>query len=154
VKAVVQRVTEAKVLVDGDVVGEIGRGLLVLLGVGHLDTAQDAMAVADKLAGLRVFSDPAGRMNLSIEDVAGSVLLISQFTLYADLAKGRRPSFTAAAAPARAEPLVDSVAQLLRERGVDVASGRFGAKMSVSLTNDGPVTVVIETEEGRVRSLR
>jgi D-tyrosyl-tRNA(Tyr) deacylase len=149
-KAVVQRVSTASVEVGGQTVGSIDEGLLVLLGVGLSDTDADARAVATKIAGLRIFPDPGGNMNVSIQDVGGGVLLVSQFTLYGDVAKGRRPSFTAAASPEQAEPLVENVAQLLREQGIAVATGKFGAKMSVALVNDGPVTILIETEAGRI----
>ena len=149
-RAVVQRVSRARVTVSGEIVGEIGPGLAVLLGVAGGDTGAEAAAMAAKVAGLRVFSDDAGKMNLSVGDCGGSVLLISQFTLLADVRKGRRPSFTAAARPAEAEELVDAVAGHLIESGIPVATGRFGAHMEVDLCNDGPVTIVIDAADGRV----
>jgi D-tyrosyl-tRNA(Tyr) deacylase len=151
VKAVVQRVGEASVTVDGEVVGEIGPGLLILVGAEADDTEADAVAVADKLAGLRIFRDGDGRMNRSIVDVGGAALVVSQFTLLADVRRGRRPSFTRAAPPEIAEPLVAALAADLRTRGIPVAEGRFGAMMDVRLLNDGPVTIVVETAGGRVR---
>lgn len=149
-RAVVQRVARAEVAVDREVIGEIEQGFLVLLGVGHDDTQADAVALAAKLVGLRVFSDEEGRMNRSLTEVGGSVLLVSQFTLLGDVRKGRRPSFTAAAPPELAEPLVAEVAAAIESHGVPVATGRFGAAMEVSLVNDGPVTVILEVREGRV----
>lgn len=149
-RAVAQRVTRASVTVDGDVVGQIGRGLLVLVGAAHGDGPEDATALADKLVGLRIFADPEHRMNLSVVDVGGAVLLVSQFTLLADVRKGRRPSFTDAALPDVAEPLVMTMADRIAAAGVPVATGRFGAKMSVELVNDGPVTIVVDVVEGRV----
>ncbi len=136
--------------VDGAVVGAIGPGLLVLAGAGHDDTDRDVDSLADKLAGLRIFRDEEDRMNRSVADVSGSVLVVSQFTLMADVRRGRRPSFTAAAPPDRAEPLVAALADALRARGLEVAEGRFGAMMDVHLVNDGPVTIVIDTADGRV----
>jgi D-tyrosyl-tRNA(Tyr) deacylase len=133
-------------VVDGEVVGEIGPGLLVLLGVGVGDTEEDARFIAGKIATMRIFSDAEGKFNLALGDVGGSVLLVSQFTLYADTRRGRRPSFTDAAPPDIAEPLVERCAALLRASGVHVEMGRFGAHMEVSLLNDGPVTVLLESE--------
>jgi D-tyrosyl-tRNA(Tyr) deacylase len=150
-RAVVQRVSRARVAVSGETVGEIGPGLLILVGAAAGDTAADAAALADKLAGLRVFPDAESRMNLSLEDVAGEALVVSQFTLLGDVRKGRRPSFTAAADPDAAAPLVEAVVSRLEEQGVRCASGRFGAMMEVELVNDGPVTLVIDVEAGRVR---
>ena len=144
-RAVVQRVRRARVQVAGDTVGEIGAGLCVLVGVTHGDEPGSAERMAAKVAGLRIFDDEAGTMNLSVEDAGGAVLVVSQFTLYGDTARGRRPSWSAAAPPARAEPLVDAVAAALRSRGLEVATGRFGAEMEVELVNDGPVTVLVET---------
>ncbi len=143
-RALVQRVTEASVTSEGVEVGRIGHGLVALVGVTHEDDEAVAVRVADKLAGLRVFEDADGAMNLSCEDVGGSVLVVSQFTLYGDARKGRRPSFVAAARPEVAEPLVDAVAARLRERGLPTAEGRFRTTMQVSLVNDGPVTLLIE----------
>lgn len=150
VRAVVQRVRFARVEVAGEVVGEIGPGLAVLIGVTQTDTPADARALAAKLAGLRVFADEAGGMNRSVEDVGGAVLVVSQFTLYADARRGRRPSFTAAAGPDVAEPLVEEVVRLLRAEALEVATGRFGARMTVELVNDGPVTILLETKSGRL----
>lgn len=149
-RAVVQRVTCARVEVGGDVVGSIGQGLAVLLGVAPGDTEADAAALANKLSGLRIFRDDAGKMNRSVIDVGGGVLVISQFTLYGDVRKGRRPSFVGAAPPEIAEPLVDATVAALAEVGVATAAGRFGADMAVTLTNDGPVTIVLELQGGRV----
>jgi D-tyrosyl-tRNA(Tyr) deacylase len=125
-------------------VGRIGRGFVVLLGVTHADGRAEVEWVAAKIAGLRVFEDDAGKMNLSLTDVGGELLVISQFTLYGDARKGRRPSFTSAAAPRQAEPLVDLFVELLREAGFTVATGVFGAHMDVEIHNDGPVTLLIE----------
>jgi D-tyrosyl-tRNA(Tyr) deacylase len=140
----VQRVASASVHVDGELVGEIGRGLLVLVGVTHTDTGSSSLRLAAKLAGLRIFPDDGGAMNRSVADVGGEVLVVSQFTLYGDAAKGRRPSFVAAAPGPVAEPLVDAVIEALEELGLRVASGRFGADMSVTLVNDGPVTILLD----------
>ena len=149
-RTVVQRVTSARVVVDGETLGEISHGLLALVGVTHEDTVEDARAVATKLAGLRIFADAAGKMNLALADTGGAVLVVSQFTLYGDVRKGRRPSFVKAARPEPAQRLVDEVAAELQGRGIGVSTGRFGAIMEVSLTNDGPVTILIETSGGRV----
>jgi D-tyrosyl-tRNA(Tyr) deacylase len=145
-RAVCQRVSRASVTVDGEIVGEIGLGWMVLLGVGPADDEQTAARIADKIVGLRVFEDEAGKMNRSVLDVGGSILLVSQFTLYADTSRGRRPGFTGAAPPAIAEPLVERVAALMRERGLTVETGRFGALMEVALVNHGPVTIVLADE--------
>jgi D-tyrosyl-tRNA(Tyr) deacylase len=149
-RAVVQRVERASVTVDGDIVGRIGQGLAVLVGVEDTDTSEDAETLAAKMTALRIFADENGRMNRSVVEVGGSVLVVSQFTLLADVRKGRRPSFTAAAPPDRAQPLVEAVCAAVREQGIDVAEGRFGAMMSVELVNDGPVTILVETDGGRV----
>ncbi len=146
-RAVVQRVTEASVAVDEAVVGRIGRGCLVLLGVGQGDAAPDVDWIAEKLVGLRIFENASGRFDAALADVGGAVLLISQFTLYGDVRKGRRPSFTAAADPASAEPLYEQVASAIRTRGIPVATGRFGARMQVHLVNDGPVTLLLDSRE-------
>ena len=143
-RALIQRVSRAHVAVDGQIVGRIGRGFVVLLGVTHADTRADAEWVAAKIAGLRVFDDAAGKMNLSLADVGGELLVVSQFTLYGDARKGRRPSFTDAAAPERAEPLVDLFVETLRAAGLPVATGVFGAHMDVEIHNDGPVTLLVE----------
>jgi len=145
VRAVVQRVSEASVRVDGRVVGEIGQGLLVLLGVGQGDTEADAEYLADKSVNLRIFEDEAGHMNRSVLDVGGSLLVVSQFTLYGDCRKGRRPSFTAAAPPEQAEALYERFVARARASTVPVATGRFGARMAVALVNDGPVTLLVDT---------
>ena len=136
--------------VEGAVVGSIGPGLLVLVGVAPGDTAQDATALADKLVGLRIFRDEEEKMNLSVGDIGGGVLVISQFTLYGDTRRGRRPSFVGAAAPDHAEPLVDAVVERIAAAGLSTATGRFGADMAVHLINDGPVTLVLEASGGRV----
>ena len=144
-RAVVQRVTSASVRVDEAVVGEIGPGLLVLLGVGPDDGDAEKTWLANKLCGLRVFTDDAGKMNLDVRDIGGKMLIVSQFTLYGDVRKGRRPSFGRAAAPAVAEPMYEAFCEAVAEQGVGVARGVFGADMKVSLLNDGPVTLVIDT---------
>jgi D-tyrosyl-tRNA(Tyr) deacylase len=145
-RAVVQRVSSACVLVDGEVVGEIGRGLLVLLGVTHTDTEAQADWLAEKLVGLRIFEDDAGKMNLSLDEVGGSALIVSQFTLYGDCRKGRRPSFVDAARPEQAVPLYEAFIRAVQRLGVPVAAGRFGAMMQVELVNDGPVTLIVEAK--------
>lgn len=143
-RALIQRVTRASVTVDGRVVGRIERGFVVLLGITHADGRAEADWVAAKIAGLRVFDDEAGKMNRSLADVGGALLVVSQFTLYGDARKGRRPSFTDAAAPEMAEPLVDYFVEGLRDAGFSVATGVFGAHMDVEIHNDGPVTMLIE----------
>lgn len=130
--------------VDGEIVGAIDRGYVLLLGVTHDDRPDNAGWLADKVAGLRLFPDAEDKMNLSLFDVEGSVLVVSQFTLYGDVRKGRRPSFTDAARPEQAEPLVELFAQRLRQRGIRVESGVFGAMMQVNILNDGPVTLILE----------
>jgi D-aminoacyl-tRNA deacylase len=144
-RAVVQRVRSARVLVDGRVAGEIGAGLVVLLGVTHTDTADDVSFLANRIAGLRVFEDADRRMNLSLADVAGAVLVVSQFTLYGDCRKGRRPSFDAAARPEQAQALYEAFIAETSRLGVPVASGVFQAHMQVELVNDGPVTLILDT---------
>jgi D-aminoacyl-tRNA deacylase len=144
VRAVVQRVTEAEVRVDGEVVGAIGPGLCALVGVTHEDTPAHAAKLAAKLFHLRVFDDADGVMNRSLADTGGAALVVSQFTLYGDTSRGRRPSWVAAARPEHAEPLVDAVARELRRLGAEVATGRFRADMRVALVNDGPVTLVLD----------
>ncbi len=143
-RALVQRVTRARVEVDGEVVGEIGPGLCVLVGVTHTDDEAAADKLAAKLWGLRIFDDEDGVMNRSVADVGGEVLVVSQFTLYGDTRKGRRPSWIDAARPEQAEPLVERVVEALRAEGARVATGRFRAEMQVTLTNDGPVTLLVE----------
>ena len=148
-RAVIQRVTRAEVRVDGKSVSSIGPGLAVLVGVAAGDSLDDAVVLADKVVGLRVFPDGSGKMNLSVVDAGGSILVVSQFTLHGDVRRGRRPSFTAAADPAFAEPLIESLVGLI-ERSIPVASGRFGASMQLDLVNDGPVTIILEIIDGRV----
>lgn len=143
-RAVVQRVSSASVRVDGDVVGAIGRGLLVLLGVRHDDTSENAARLAAKLARLRIFPDETGRFDRSLLDVGGGALVVSQFTLLADTRKGNRPSFTDAAPPEVAEPLIELFCDVVRELGVSVETGVFGASMDVELVNDGPVTITVD----------
>jgi D-tyrosyl-tRNA(Tyr) deacylase len=143
-RAVVQRVSSASVRVDGETVGACGRGLLVLVGAGHDDTPESATRLAAKIARLRIFPDDHGRFDRSLLDVGGEALVVSQFTLLADTRKGNRPSFTDAAAPEDAEPLVAAFCEELRALGVRVATGVFGARMAVELVNDGPVTIVID----------
>lgn len=143
-RAVLQRVRRARVTVGGAAAGEVAHGWLVLLGVGPADTPKDAEWLADKVANLRAFEDDAGKMNRSVQDVGGGVLVVSQFTLLGDCLKGRRPSFTGAAPPAVAEPLYEGFVAALRMLGVPVATGVFGADMQVELVNDGPVTFVLD----------
>jgi D-tyrosyl-tRNA(Tyr) deacylase len=147
VRAVVQRVTRASVTIDGIVVGEIGAGLLVLLGVAVDDDGPDEMQMAEKLANLRIFGDADGMMNRSVIDIGGSVLVVSQFTLLGDTRKGRRPSFVAAARGDAANARYESVVTRLRALGLRVETGRFGADMAVALVNDGPVTILIDTKK-------
>jgi D-tyrosyl-tRNA(Tyr) deacylase len=144
-RAVIQRVRRAAVVVAGETVGAIDAGWLVLLGVAPADTPVEVAWLADKVANLRAFEDDAGKMNRSVLDIQGGVLVVSQFTLYGDARKGRRPSFTGAAPPAVAEPLYERFAAGLRAVGLPVATGRFGADMQVELVNDGPVTFVLDT---------
>lgn len=143
-RVVLQRVSRAAVRVDGQTVGAIGRGFLVLAGFGPADTEPALAWMAEKVAGLRLFADADGKMNLPLGEVEGALLVISQFTLYGDASKGRRPSFVDAAPPAQAEALYERFVALLRERGLKVETGRFGAMMEVELVNDGPVTLVLE----------
>lgn len=143
-RAVVQRVSQALVSVEGNAVGAIERGVVVLVGVTHGDTEAQAEWLARKIAGLRIFEDGAGKINAGLLDVDGAALVISQFTLYADARKGRRPSFTNAAPPEVAEPLVEHFAQALRDHGVPVETGIFGAHMLVEIHNDGPMTILLE----------
>lgn len=143
-RAVVQRVSHACVRVDGERVGEIGLGLCVLVGVTHQDSSLHARSLAEKLWQLRIFPDADGAMNVAASDANAEMLVVSQFTLYADTARGRRPSWAAAAPGPVAEPLIDAAVARLRELGATVATGRFGAHMEVELTNDGPVTLILE----------
>lgn len=145
-RAVIQRVSKAQVTVSGEEIGAIGTGLLVLLGIAPDDTEQEGRWLANKLVSLRIFPDEAGKMNLSLAEIRGEVLVVSQFTLFGDVRKGRRPSFVGAAPPELARPLYERFCDALRAEGVShVARGRFGADMAVSLTNDGPVTLLIDT---------
>jgi D-aminoacyl-tRNA deacylase len=144
VRIVLQRVAEASVAIGDRTVGRIGRGFCILLGVTHDDTLADAEWLAEKVAGLRIFNDAEDRMNLSLDDVGGAVLVISQFTLYGDAAKGRSPSFVGAARPEQAVPLYEAFVAALRARGLTVATGEFGAQMMVDIRNDGPVTLILE----------
>jgi len=147
-RALLQRVSRASVTVAGEVVGEIGRGLLVLIGVGAGDTPAEAAWIARKIAGLRIFEDGDGKMNLGVHEVDGSVLVVSQFTLHGDCRKGRRPSFVKAMEPVGAEALVAEVVERLKAEGLPVETGRFRAHMEVELLNDGPVTLWLDTESG------
>jgi len=149
-RLVVQRVTRASVRTNGELLGEIGPGAAVLVGIGHEDDASTVERMADKLHGLRYFQDTDGRINLSAADVGAAYLVISQFTLYADARRGRRPGFTDAAAPEVAERLVQGFVERLRSTGATVATGRFGAEMAVELVNDGPFTLVIDSERDPV----
>lgn len=144
-RAVIQRVSEAKVEVEGKIIGQIGRGLLVYLGVAKEDAETDAQFMAEKLANLRIFSDDAGKMNRSVIDIGGGVLLVSQFTLYGDCRKGRRPGFDAAGEPTMAERLYEKVAELIAASDVPVEKGSFGAHMHVTSVNDGPVTFLLDS---------
>ena len=146
-RAVLQRVSHGRVAVDGRTVGEIQSGLVVLLGVAGGDTDAEARWVASKIAALRIFEDGDGKMNLSVADVGGAVLLVSQFTLLASCRKGRRPSFVGAARPEEGRRFYERVGELLREEGLTVATGRFGERMIVSVENDGPVTIILDTDE-------
>ncbi|MFF2016826.1 D-aminoacyl-tRNA deacylase [Paenibacillus sp. NPDC058177] len=144
-RVVVQRCKEAKVTVNGEVTGAIGEGLMLLVGVTHGDTEKDAAYLAEKIAGLRIFEDEAGKMNFSVTDTGGAILSVSQFTLYGDCRKGRRPNFMAAAAPAEAEQLYAYFNRELVARGLQVGTGVFGAMMDVSLVNWGPVTLILDS---------
>ena len=146
-RAVVQRVKQASVAIDGTTVGEISQGLMVLLGVGKEDTAQDATYLAEKIAGLRIFTDADDKMNLSVLDIGGEILVVSQFTLYADCRKGKRPGFSDAALPGTAIPLYEQFVVALKEMGLTVATGQFGADMLVSIENDGPVTILLDSKK-------
>ena len=146
-RALLQRVSHASVTVDEQVVGQIGKGLLVLLGVGQDDSEVQVKTLADKIVHLRIFEDDEGKMNRSLLDIGGEVLVVSQFTLYADIRKGRRPSFTDAAPPAIAEPLVERFQEAIAAYGIKVAGGVFGAMMEVELINQGPVTIWMDSEQ-------
>lgn len=147
-RAVLQRAASGRVVVDGEEIGRLdpAPGLVILLGLGPGDTVAHARLMADKIAGLRIFTDEQGKVNLSLRDVGGGALVVSQFTLYADVRRGRRPSFTGAAPPDVAEPLVEHVIDELRALGVSVQGGRFGAHMAVELVNDGPMTILLDTD--------
>ena len=146
-RAVVQRVSSASVMVEGRVVGEIGRGLLVLLGVAASDTTADADYLAEKIAGLRIFEDGDGKMNLNLTDTGGAVLAVSQFTLYGDARRGKRPSFDGAARPERARELYEHFVAQMRQRGLRCETGQFQAMMSVALVNEGPVTILLDSSK-------
>ena len=146
-RAVLTRVREASVAIDGEVVGKIGQGFLILLGVGPEDTCRDSRYLAEKILGLRVFEDEAGKMNRSLEDVGGQVLVVSQFTLYGNCRKGRRPSFTEAAPPALGEELYEQFLADCADLGYPAQHGRFGADMQVASVNDGPVTLILDTQQ-------
>ncbi|SFN06118.1 D-aminoacyl-tRNA deacylase [Thermodesulforhabdus norvegica] len=146
-RAVIQRVTEARVTVKGEIVGAIGRGLLILVGVGSDDSEADVSYMAEKLVNLRIFEDATGRMNLSLKDISGDLLVVSQFTLYGDCRKGRRPSFTDAAPPDKARKLYDQLVEALRLQGIKVQTGKFQEHMEVYLVNDGPVTLLIDSKK-------
>ena len=146
-RACIQRVREASVTVDGDLIGRIGTGLLVLLGVGQDDTDADVHYLAEKIVGLRIFSDGDGKMNLALPDVGGSMLVVSQFTLYGDCRQGRRPGYSHAALPALAEQLYEAFVAAVRARNVAVETGRFRADMQVALVNDGPVTLLVDSKK-------
>ncbi len=146
-KALIQRVTEANVVVDGVVSGEIGRGLLVFLGVERGDTENDLDFIVKKIADLRIFEDEAGRMNFSVKDIEGGVLLVSQFTLAADCRKGNRPSFDCAEEPIRAKGMYMKAIEKFRAKGVPAETGKFAAHMRVSLVNDGPVTIILDSKK-------
>ena len=143
-RALIQRVSKASVTVEGQIISEIGKGLLILLGVGHGDSEEQTTFLAEKTANLRIFEDEQGKTNLSILDVKGEAIVVSQFTLYADTRKGRRPSFIDAALPELAEPLVNRFVELLRSHGIPTQTGKFGAHMEVQIHNDGPVTIWLE----------
>jgi len=144
-RAVVQRVSEARVEVDGEIAGQIREGLLVYLSIGKADNPDDAKFMAEKLAGLRIFEDDNGKMNLGLPDIDGQILLISNFTLHGDCRKGRRPGFDAAAEPQKAENLYEKTIELLEQAGLKVARGRFGCRMQVASTNNGPVTFLLDS---------
>lgn len=146
-RAIIQRVRQASVVVAEQTVAAIGQGLMVLLGVAQGDTAQDAAYLADKTAGLRIFADDGGKMNCSVEDILGSILVVSQFTLLGDCRKGRRPGFTDAAPPELADALYQDYVNVLRNRGITVATGVFRADMQVALVNDGPVTIMLDSRK-------
>jgi D-tyrosyl-tRNA(Tyr) deacylase len=145
-RALIQRVTRARVVVEGETVGEIGRGLLVLVGITHDDMPEQARWLAEKIASLRIFADEEGKMNRDVGEVGGALLIVSQFTLYGDTRKGRRPSFVDAAGPDKAVPLYEAFVNAVKALGLPVATGRFGAMMQVELVNDGPVTLMVDSK--------
>ena len=144
-RAVVQRVSRAQVVIDGEIAGQIGLGVLILLGVGHDDTEVDANYLAEKIAGLRVFEDDSGKMNRSVQDVGGSVLAVSQFTLYGDVRRGKRPSFDRASPPEKARQLYEFFVERIRSTGLRCETGRFQERMKVELVNEGPVTILLDS---------
>lgn len=146
-RAVVQRVSRARVTVGGEIIGEISHGLLVLLGVAHEDTASDADYLADKVAGLRIFEDDAGKMNLSVAEKGGAILAVSQFTLFGDVRRGKRPSFDAAARPEKARELYEYFVSRIRALGLRCETGRFQEMMTVELANEGPVTILLDSQK-------
>ena len=145
-RAVVQKVSSSKVTVDGEIIGKIEKGLMILLGVTHDDTSKDVDYMVDKVTNLRIFEDENEKMNLSLKDVGGEILAVSQFTLYGDARKGRRPSFSDAARPEVANPLYEEFVEKIKSQGINVGTGKFGAHMMVDLTNDGPVTILLESK--------
>lgn len=149
-RVILQRVKNSSVKVAGVTVGSIGRGMMLLVGIEKNDSYREVIAMADKLTGLRIFEDDQGKMNLDIGQVGGEILVVSQFTLAGSVKKGRRPSFDRAAHPSKAEPLVEALVATLKDRGLTVAAGRFGAHMEVELVNDGPVTFVLDAHDGQV----
>jgi D-tyrosyl-tRNA(Tyr) deacylase len=148
---VLQRVTRASVTVDGDLVAMIGEGLCLLVGIEAADSEGEVRAAVDKIVGLRVFGDESGKMNLDLGDIGGEVLVVSQFTLFGDVRKGRRPSFTGAGPPDHAEPLIVAMAKAFDDLGIVTMTGVFGAKMTLHIENDGPVTLILEIRDGRVQ---
>ncbi|HUX47164.1 MAG TPA: D-aminoacyl-tRNA deacylase [Desulfosporosinus sp.] len=146
-RSVIQRVKQASVIVKGEIVGKISTGLMVLLAVGRDDGEKDVTWMVDKLVGLRIFEDEVGKMNLSVQDVGGDILLVSQFTLYGDCRSGKRPSFTSAAPPERAKALFEQIVEATRSRGLKVETGVFQAEMDVQMINDGPVTLLLDSEK-------
>jgi D-tyrosyl-tRNA(Tyr) deacylase len=149
-RAVIQRVARASVTVEGESAGEIGQGLLILVGVAAGDNMSDVEVLVAKTCGMRIFADDAMKMNRSVVDIGGSILVVSQFTLQADVRRGRRPSFVAAASPLDAEPLIEAMCRGFRQEGITVAEGVFGAHMEVELVNDGPVTIIVDIADGQV----
>ena len=146
-RAVIQRVTEASVKVDGKITGEIGKGILIFLGVGEGDTEKDLRYIADKTIGLRIFSDENDKMNLSVQDIGGEILVVSQFTLYGDCRKGKRPSFSSSMEPVAAKRMYEEFIEYVSEQGIRTAHGIFGADMKVELLNDGPVTILLDSSK-------